>query len=344
MEVGGAAEESKNVMMHDIIESIDDAQISHLTTPEVQRLLAGPEGSQVTLVLLRGSPSAAARGTQAAKPSQHRVTLTRAPRSFPRPRPTNDLATLVDAVVTKTPSARTLVDAVVTKTPSAQTLVDAVVAKTPSAQTLVDAVVTKTPSARATAALSSERGTTALPSRLDAADERVETVGTQTSFLEVVCALQCLSHKHPRKRRLLMSDMSREEDMSYEEEDMSYEEEEVLIIYNNNALMTLTVLLLVCVTAIPRRAASAAVSSVGSSSRRRSSGSSEHHFAEGGGRLPHSAFKPLAPAVPVPLHGGAIGKECDARYFQQCPQRYQRNEQSDHRKRGQGRGRRRRRQ
>jgi hypothetical protein len=125
MEVGGAAEESKNVMMHDIIASINDAQISHLTPPEVQRLLAGPEGSQVTLCLLRGGPSAAARGTYAAKPSQHRVTLTRAPRSSPRPRLSHkDLA------------------------------------------------------------LSSARGTTA--SRLDAGAERVDTVGTLTSFMEVV--------------------------------------------------------------------------------------------------------------------------------------------------------------
>ena len=125
MEVGGAAEESKNVMMHDIIASINDAQISHLTPPEVQRLLAGPEGSQVTLCLLRGGPSAASRGTYAAKPSQHRVTLTRAPRSSPRPRLTHkDFA------------------------------------------------------------LSSARGTTA--SRLDAGAERVDTVGTLTSFMEVV--------------------------------------------------------------------------------------------------------------------------------------------------------------
>jgi hypothetical protein len=147
MEVGGAAEESRNVMMHDIIASINDAQISHLTPPEVQRLLAGPEGSQVTLCLLRGGPSAAARGTYAAKPSQHRVTLTRAPRSSSRPRLTHqDLA------------------------------------------------------------LSSARGTTA--SRLDAAAERIDTVGMLTSFMEVVCVLQCLSHKHPRDRRLLISDMS----------------------------------------------------------------------------------------------------------------------------------------
>jgi hypothetical protein len=78
MAVGGPAEESLSIMLHDCIESIDGASVKDLTTSEVQSLLAGPEGSQVCLSLLRGGRSAAARGAHA-QPTQHRVTLTRAP-------------------------------------------------------------------------------------------------------------------------------------------------------------------------------------------------------------------------------------------------------------------------
>ena len=74
--VGGPAEKSGDVLLHDVIKSINDEAVAQFSAAEVQRRLSGPPGSVVRISLLRYPPC---HGVKASIPraTEHVVSLER---------------------------------------------------------------------------------------------------------------------------------------------------------------------------------------------------------------------------------------------------------------------------